>query len=158
MVWRKRRKLTGLGLVLVFAIVLAACGDDDEASSPITSDELCALLPGAEIGALMNADARVTPVANSCELVIETSPRMHVDVALLNSEGDAGFEQAVDNWATLLDIDPIAIGGVGDRAAGFADHIIVQSGQSVVRIGGWPEALVVPQLEEIGTLIAAALG
>ena len=167
---RDRRNLTWLSLVLVSALVVAACGDDDEAvvtateaATTTTTDELCELLPTAEIGAVMNPEARVTTSSRQsesmCDLgIVWTGTSLQVEVWLLNNGGDAGFEKEVGIEATLRNTDPIDIAGVGDRAAGFGDRIIVQSGQSVVRIGGFPEELVVPWLEEIGRLIAVALG
>jgi len=147
----------------VLAETTTSMAGSGDASALMTSDELCDLLPGAEIGALMNADARVTPFGGGpgvlCDLGIAwTGTSLHVIVGLQNNGGDDGFEEAVDFEARIFNIDPIAIAGVGDRAAGFGDRIIVQSGRSVVRIDGFPEELVMPQLEEIGRLIAAALG
>lgn len=163
-------------IAIVFAALLLAanaCGDSSTpdavpqatntaptAASPLmTSDELCELLPTAEIGALMNAEARVTTFGGGpgtiCDVGIAwTGTSLHVIVELLNNGGDAGFDDAVASQSSIFNVDPIDVGGIGDRAADFGGTIIFSSGQSVFRIGGFPEEVVDPELEEIGSLIA----
>jgi len=176
-----RRMLVALSAVI---LVSGACSSDSsstetvmqaEPTSPpgtdageadllgVTSDELCEALPSAEIGVVISADAQVTTFGGGpgvmCDVGISfPGTTVHVVVDLLNRGGEEGFEEGVDREATLFNLDPIDIAGVGDAAAGFNNGmIIVLSGQSVVRIGGFPEELVNPEVEEIGRLIAASL-
>ena len=132
----------------------------------MTADELCDLMPTVEIGEVMNAEHDVITFASPsesstmCALLIGNLVNLAVD--LLSGGGDAGFDEQVEVVSRLFASDTFEIEGVGDRAVGFessATQILVLGGRWTVRIAGsGPDEFSQEQAEQVGSLIAAALG
>lgn len=177
----KYRKAT-LAIIVTTSMVLAACGGDSEdsadsaggaatdfAAPSITSEEVCAALPIADLQALFDFATffdGVPPFEDErvlCALTAsndDASQVTNVSVIVENEGGQAGFDAYVDDWSTRGEVADVA--GVGDAAASIENQsirqVVVLDGQRVLVVNGPANASFGFTLEIATTIADIAAG